>query len=331
MKEERIKIAIVGYGNVGRGVHKAIEKNPDTTLVGIMTRRPKEVARETHNADIFSFDSKDYRHFGLCNLDVAVLCGGSKNDLPQQGPFFARYFNTVDSFDTHANIPTYFAKMDEIAKANNHISIISAGWDPGTFSLERVLADAFIPEAKHYTFWGVGVSQGHSDAARQVRGVKDARSYTIPIKEALEKVRIGENPDLTARQKHKRLVYVVAEENADLTRIDEEIRTMPNYFADYNTEVRFITEEEMKKNHSKYPHAGFVFASGKTGEGNKALIEYRCEWQSNPEATGNILVACARAAYRLRKEGKSGAFTMLDIPPAYLSPHSKEELLKSFM
>lgn len=327
---DRIKIAIVGYGNVGRGVHKAIERNPDTTLVGIITRRPNEVARETHNTEIFSLDSKDYQHFGLCKADVLILCGGSKNDLPHQGPFFARYFNTVDSFDTHANIPAYFAKMDETAKANNHVSVISAGWDPGTFSIEKALADAFIPEGKHYAFWGPGVSQGHSDAARQVEGVRDARAYTFPIQEAIEKVRAGGNPDLTAREKHYRIVKVTLEEGIgeeDKKRIEHEIKTMKDYYADYNTIVDFISEGEMKKEHSAYPHKGSVIATGNTGDGNKAKIEYRCEWGSNPESTGNILVACARAAYRLGKEGKSGAFTMLDIPASYFSSHSQEELL----
>jgi diaminopimelate dehydrogenase len=328
---DKIKIAIVGYGNVGRGVHKAIKNNSDTIISGIITRRPEQVEKEVGNVAVYPLNKVPSRWKTCMNADVAILCGGSKNDLPQQGPYFTQFFNTVDSFDTHANIPKYFAEMDKLARENNYVSVISGGWDPGTFSLERVLADAFIPGAKHYTFWGMGVSQGHSDAARQVKGVKDARSYTIPSEDAIERARNGGNPDLTAREKHKRLVYVVAEEDADLARIDKEIKEMPNYFADYDTEVRFILEKEMKEKHSTYPHAGFVLASGKTGEGNKALIEYKCEWASNPEATGNILVACARAAYRLRKEGKSGAFTMLDIPASYFSPHSKEKLLEKFM
>jgi diaminopimelate dehydrogenase len=335
---EKTKIAIVGYGNVGRGVHQAVLRNPDMSLAGIISRDPERVKKELESkamSDILVFDGSEVIGASLRNaVDVAILCGGSKKDLPEQGPFYAKYFSTVDSFDTHASIPEYFERMDRIAKDNWNVAVISTGWDPGTFSQARVSADAFIPGAKHYTFWGKGVSQGHSDAVRQIPGVKDARQYTIPVEDAIKRVREGENPELTTREKHTRLVYVVAKDDVDEERrqeIAEKIRTMPNYFADYDTTILFITEEEMKREHSKMPHGGFVMAAGQTGEGNKALIEYRCQWESNPEATGNILVAHARAASRLKQEEKSGAFTILDIPAAYLSPRSREELLRDFM
>ena len=328
---EKIKIAIVGYGNVGRGVHKAIERNPDTILSGIITRRPAQIEKEVKNVAVYHLDKTPSRWKACMNADVAILCGGSKNDVPKQGPYILQYFNTIDSFDTHANIPKYFAQMDRAAKENKHISILSVGWDPGTFSLERVLADAFIPGAKHYTFWGPGVSQGHSDAIRQIKGVKDAIQYTMPLEKVIEKVRAGENPDLKTREKHWRDCYVVAEEGNNKNRIRKEIQKMPNYFADYDTKVTFVSQEEMNKMKSKMNHAGFVMATGTTGDKNKALIEYRCQWDSNPEATGSILIAYARAAYRLNKEGKTGAFTSLDIPASYLSPHSAETLREKFL
>jgi diaminopimelate dehydrogenase len=326
---KQIRIAIVGYGNVGRGVRRAVKNNPDTVLAGIISRDAERTGKEVPEEAVFQAEEKAWK--GKLKADVAILCGGSAKDLPDQGPFYARYFSTVDSFDTHHDIPAYFKTMNAVSRRAGAVSVISTGWDPGTFSMERVLADAFIPEASHYTFWGRGVSQGHSDAARHVQGVKDARQYTIPIPAALERVRTGENPNLTTREKHKRLVYVVAEEGADRDRITRDIAGMPNYYADYDTEVRFISAEEMKRDHSAFPHAGFVLASGKTGAGNRALIEYRCEWGSNPEATGNILVAHARAASRLKNEGRTGAFTILDIPAAYLSPRSGEELREKFM
>jgi len=346
MAEEKTKIAIAGWGNVGRGVYESIKRNPDMDFAGIITRRPFEVKKEFPSSSILDMNLFDFASFDYSNplshsdelwfwlhgrVDVAVLCGGSKNDLPVQGPFFARHINTVDSFDTHANIPEYFDKMNKVAEKYNHTSIISAGWDPGTFSLERVLADAFIPGAKNYTFWGPGVSQGHSDAVRKIEGVLDARQYTLPIKKAIKEVRKGGNPELTTRQKHKRLVYVVTEKSFSRERIAHEILTMPNYFANYDTTVRFISKDEMKKNHTAYPHGGFVLTSGTTGNNHKALIEYRNGWDSNPEATGNILIACARACHRMNKEEKSGAYTMLDIPPAYYSPRTKGELLSKFM
>ena len=328
--ERKIKIAIVGFGNVGRGVRRAVGASSDMVLAGIISRDPNRVVREAAEVPVFALaDEETWR--ARLKADVAILCGGSAADLPKQGPCFAKLYNTVDSFDTHHDIPDYFGKMNRIALRAGKTSVISTGWDPGIFSLERVLSDAFIPGAARYTFWGRGVSQGHSDAARQVAGVKDARQYTIPIDKALERVRAGENPELGPREKHRRLVYVVAEEGADRGRIEQEIRQMPNYYADYDTEVAFISAEEMKRDHAAYPHAGFVLTSGKTGGGNKAMTEYRCEWGSNPEATGSILAAHARAAFRLAKEKRHGAFTILDIPAALLSPRPAEELRAQFM
>ncbi len=326
---EKIKIAMVGYGNVGRGVEKATKINADTELVAVLTRRPEQVRKEIKDVPVFH--SEEYPLPEDILIDVAILCGGSREDIPVQGPKFAKRFNTVDSFDTHAAIPNYFQRMDSIAKESRNVHIISAGWDPGIFSLERVLADSFLPQSKHYTFWGKGVSQGHSDAARKVTGVLDARAYTIPIEDAVRRVRTGEAPELTKREMHKRLVYVVAEEGADRERIRGEIVTMPQYYGEYDTEVVFISKEEMAENHAKLPHGGFVLTSGLTGVGNTQILEYRCQLESNPEFTANVLVACARAAYRLKKEGRRGAFTLLDIPPRYLSPHSVETLRKNFM
>ena len=324
---EKINIALVGYGNVGRGVEKAIKLNTDTELVAVLTRRPEQVRNELKDVTVFHIkeDPQDIQ------IDVAILCGGSKEDIPVQGPKFAERFNTVDSFDTHADIPSYFQKMDSIAKEHGHVHVISAGWDPGIFSLMRVLGDAFIPQSKQYTFWGRGVSQGHSDAARKVTGVRDARAYTIPIEQAVQRVRTGEAPEFTKREMHKRMVYVVAEEGSDTEQIRRDIAAMPHYYDEYDTEVLFISKEDMLEEHSKLPHGGFVLASGVTGEGNKQILEYRCQLESNPEFTANVLVTCARAAFRLSKEGRKGAFTMLDIPPRYLSPHSAETLRKSFM
>ena len=326
----KVSIVIVGFGNVGRGVKHAISLNGDMTLAGIISRDAERAKREAAGVPVFA--TADEKAWSTkIKADVAILCGGSAVDLPQQGPYFSRFFNTVDSFDTHHDIPSYFDTMDKTARGAGKVSIISTGWDPGIFSLERTLADAFIPGATHYTFWGRGVSQGHSDAARHVKGVKDARQYTIPIAAALERVRSGENPSLSAREMHKRLAYIVAEQGADRSKIEKEIKEMPNYYSDYDTEVVFISEEEMKRDHSAYPHAGFVLASGRTGGGNTALTEYRCEWGSNPEASGNILVAHARAAARFAGEKRFGAFTILDIPAAYLSPRSGQELRKNFM
>lgn len=325
---EKINIAIVGYGNVGRGVEQAIKLNADTELVAVLSRRPEEVRKELNEVPVFHLDDPIPHDI---HVDVAILCGGSKEDIPVQGPKFAPKFNTVDSFDTHAAIPSYFQTMNTLAQEHGHVHIISAGWDPGIFSLMRVLGDAFLPRGKQYTFWGKGVSQGHSDAARRVKGVFDARSYTIPIEQALQRVRSGENPEFTKREMHKREVYVVAEEGADQAQIKQDIVTMPHYFDEYNTKVLFISKEEMAANHAQLPHGGFVFASGVTGKGNKHVLEYRCQLESNPEFTASVLVACARAAYRLSTEGQRGAFTLLDIPPRYLSPHSVESLRKDWV
>jgi diaminopimelate dehydrogenase len=323
-----INAAIVGYGNLGHGVKLALENSADIKLAAVFTKRFEQLKKEITDVPLFGTEKfslpKDIK------IDVAILCGGSKEDTPIQGPIFAQKFNTVDSFDTHADIPRYFQQMDSIGKKNGHVSIISAGWDPGIFSLERVLGDAFLPDNKSYTFWGPGVSQGHSDAARKVKGVIDARQYTLPINNAINAVRNGETPDFSKKEMHKRLAYVVIEQSADRERIRKEIVEMPNYYAEYNTEVVFITNEEMLKSHSAFPHGGFVLTSGLTGK-SKQILEYRCQLQSNPDFTGSVLVACARAAFRLQQSGHKGAFTMLDIPPALFSPRSGNELKSHFM
>lgn len=324
-----INIAIIGYGNLGKGVRSTLEKTADMKLTALFTRRGKSVEEEVR--DIPVFNSENFSLPGDLRIDVAILCGGSKEDTPVQGPLFARSFSTVDSFDTHADIPSYFQKMDSIAREHGNISIISAGWDPGIFSLERVLGDALLPGGKGYTFWGPGVSQGHSDAARKVEGVLDARQYTIPIDNALQQVRSGSTSDFSKREMHKRVVYVLAQDGADRKRISREIIEMPNYYADYNTEVIFVTREEMAEKHSAYPHGGFVLTSGVTGRDNRQILEYQCQLKSNPEFTGSVLVACARAASRLKEKGSKGAFTMLDVPPALFSPQPKDVLLSNFM
>jgi len=334
-----INVAIVGLGNMGRGAIKAIEQNGDMKLVAIFTRRPEQVKADV--GDILVLPAEGYVLPKGLKIDVAVLCGGSKEDIPIQGPKFAAKFNTVDGFDTHSDIPAYFQKMREVAKKNGNVSIICTGWDPGIFSLERILGDAFLPGSKPYTFWGRGVSQGHSDAIRKLEGVLDARQYTIPSEEAIRRVRAGETPDFTKRQMHKRLAYVVAEEKADKQKIEKGIVEMPKYFEEYDTEVIFINKEEMERDHSAYPHGGFVMTSGMTGNGNKQVIEYGCQLESNPEFTASVLVAGARAAYQLNqakyrwllffKKKPSGAFTLLDIPLGLLSPHSPEILRSRFM
>jgi diaminopimelate dehydrogenase len=323
-----INAAIIGYGNLGRGVKHALETSADMTLTAVFSKRFDQLKNEITEVPVLATDK-----FSLpktMKIDVAILCGGSKEDTPVQGPILARKFNTVDSFDTHADIPRYFRQMDSIAKKAGHVSIISAGWDPGIFSLERVLGDAFLPRNKCYTFWGPGVSQGHSDAARKVTDVIDARQYTLPVDNAINAVRKGETPDFSKREMHKRLAYVVVEEGADRERIRKDIADMPNYYAEYDTEVKFITKEEMTKGHSSLPHGGFVLTSGLTGK-SKQILEYRCQLQSNPEFTGSVLVACARAAVRLQQSGHKGAFTMLDVPPALFSHHSADELRSHFM
>ena len=326
-----IRIGIWGYGKLGRGVECALKQNPDMELAGVFTRRdPKTVQILTEGASVYSTEDVEKMKDAV---DVMILCGGSATDLPVQTPKCAQMFHVVDSFDTHAKIPEHFAKVDEAAKGSGRIGIISVGWDPGMFSLNRMYANALLPNGTDYTFWGKGVSQGHSDAVRRIEGVKDAKQYTIPVESALDAVRNGDTPELTTRQKHTRECYVVAEEGADLARIENEIKTMPNYCSDYDTTVHFITEEELKKNHSGIPHGGFVIRSGKTGwnEENSHVIEYSLKLDSNPEFTSSVLVAYARAAYRLSQEGQSGCKTVFDIPPAYLSAQSSEELRKQLL
>lgn len=321
-----IRIGILGYGNLGRGVECAIRQNPDMELVAVFTRRnPEDVTILTETAAVCSIaDAADWKE----KIDVMILCGGSATDLPVQTPEYAKMFNVVDSFDTHAKIPEHFANVDAAAKEGGHIGMISVGWDPGMFSLNRLYGNVVLPEGKDYTFWGKGVSQGHSDAVRRIEGVKDAKQYTIPVEAALEAVRNGENPELTTRQKHTRECFVVLEEGADAAKVEEEIKTMPNYFADYDTTVHFISEEELKAEHGGIPHGGFVLRSGVTGweKEHKHLVEYRLKLDSNPEFTSSVIVAYARAAYRLYQEGQSGCKTVFDIAPAYLSPKSAEEL-----
>ena len=321
-----IKIGILGYGNLGRGVECAIKQNPDMELSAVFTRRnPEEVSILTKTAKVCHVkDVADWKD----KIDVMILCGGSATDLPKQSPEYAKMFNIVDSFDTHANIPEHFANVDAAAKEAGRIGIISVGWDPGMFSLNRMYANAILPNGKDYTFWGKGVSQGHSDAVRRIEGVKNAKQYTIPVESALEAVRKGENPELTTRQKHTRECFVVLEEGADAAKVEQEIKTMPNYFADYDTTVHFISEEELLKNHSGIPHGGFVLRSGRTGweEENSHLIEYSLKLDSNPEFTSCVIVAYARAAYRLYKEGQTGCKTVFDIAPAYLSAKDGAEL-----
>ena len=326
-----IKIGILGYGNLGRGVECAIKQNDDMSLAAVFTRRdPASVSILTEGVPVCRIeDAAEWKD----KIDVMILCGGSATDLPVQTPEFAKMFNTIDSFDTHAKIPEHFDAVDAAAKESNHVSIISVGWDPGMFSLNRLYANAILPEGKDYTFWGKGVSQGHSDAIRRVEGVKDAKQYTIPVDAALAAVRNGENPELTTRQKHTRECFVVLEEGADAAKVEEEIKTMPNYFSDYDTTVHFISEEELKREHSGIPHGGFVLRSGKTGWNgeNSHLIEYSLKLDSNPEFTSSVLVAYARAAYKLSVEGVSGCKTVFDIAPAYLSAKSGEELRKSML
>lgn len=326
-----IKIGILGYGNLGKGVECAVKHNPDMELAAVFTRRDKESLNIlTPGVKVCSVQEAESMKD---EIDVMILCGGSATDLPVQTPQFAKCFNVVDSFDTHARIPEHFEAVDAAAKEGGHVGIISVGWDPGMFSLNRLYGNAVLPEGSDYTFWGRGVSQGHSDAIRRVEGVKDARQYTVPVEAALKAVRDGENPELTTRQKHMRECFVVAEEGADLKRIEEEIVTMPNYFADYDTTVRFISEEELMRDHKGIPHGGFVIRTGKTGWENEHshVIEYSLKLDSNPEFTASVIVAYARAAYRLSKEGAAGCKTVFDIAPAYLSPLSGEELRKHLL
>ena len=320
-----MKIAIYGYGNLGRGIESAALQNDDVELIGVFTRRDPKTVETVTGVQVYMAENilgfKD-------QIDVLIICGGSATDLPKMTPVLAANFNVVDSFDTHAEIPNHFAAVDAAAKESGHLALISAGWDPGMFSLNRLYASAILPEGEDYTFWGRGVSQGHSDAVRRIEGVLDARQYTVPIESALEAVRSGSNPTLSTREKHLREVYVVAEEGADLARIENEIKTMPNYFADYDTTVNFISAEEMKANHSELPHGGFVIRSGKTGfnKEHNHVIEYKLKLDSNPEFTGSAIVAFARAVNKKSSRGESGCITVFDIAPADLSPLSAEDL-----
>ena len=326
-----IRVGILGYGNLGRGVECAVKHNPDMELAAVFTRRdPGSLTILTEGAKVLSAgDAPSMKD----DIDVMILCGGSATDLPKQTPEFAQYFNVVDSFDTHAKIPEHFADVDAAAKKSGKIGLISVGWDPGMFSLNRLYANAILPEGTDYTFWGKGVSQGHSDAVRRIEGVVDARQYTIPVEKALTAVRNGENPTLTTGEKHTREVFVVAEEGADREKIEKEIKTMPNYFDEYETTVHFISEEQMKAEHAGLPHGGFVIRTGKTGweKEHSHVIEYSLKLDSNPEFTSSVIVAYARAAYRLNREGQSGCRTVFDIAPAYLTVKSPEELRKHML
>lgn len=326
---KQIKIGIVGYGNLGKGVVASIKQSPDMELVAVFTRRaPESIKVDAANVQVLHIsEAEKFQN----EIDVMILCGGSATDLPDQGPFFARMFNVVDSYDTHAKIPEYYSNVNDACKENGKTAIIAVGWDPGLFSINRLMAEAILPVGETYTFWGKGLSQGHSDAIRRVEGVKAGVQYTVPIEEAMEKVRSGANPELTTAEKHLRVCYVVAEEGYDKAKIEEEIKTMPNYFADYITEVNFITEDELRANHSKLPHGGFVIRGGQTGEDSKQLIEFSLNLESNPEFTASVLVAYARAAVRFNNEGQLGAKTVFDIPPVYLSPKSAEELRKELL
>jgi diaminopimelate dehydrogenase len=326
---KQIRIGIVGYGNIGKAVELAIDQNPDMILAGIFTRRdPASIETNNKTAKVYSIDEVAH---SVNDIDVAILCGGSAKDLPEQGPFFASLFNTVDSYDTHAKIPEYYAAVDEAARKAGKTSVISTGWDPGLFSLLRVIEESVLPQGEAYTFWGPGVSQGHSDAVRRVEGVRDARQYTIPIENAVERVRSGDQPELSTREKHLRDCYVVAEDGANLKQIEEEIKTMPNYFSDYDTKVTFISQEEMNAKHSEMPHGGFVMRTGDTLDGARHVIEFGLKLDSNPAFTGSVLVAYARAVYRLNEEGQIGAMTVFDIGASYLSLKTPEELRKEML
>lgn len=323
---EKIRVGIAGYGNLGKGVELAIRQNPDMELACVFTRRdPGSVKLKTEGVPVYTMEQVAEK---ASEIDVVILCGGSATDLPKQTPELAKYVSVIDSFDTHARIPEHFAAVDSVCREAGTLGIISVGWDPGLFSLNRIYAESILPNGKTYTFWGKGVSQGHSDAIRRVEGVKRGIQYTVPVEEAMEQVRACKQPELTTRQKHVRECYVVAEEGADRAKIEESIKTMPNYFDQYDTTVTFITEEEFLRDHGAMPHGGFVMRSGKTGDGETTdqMIEYSLKLGSNPEFTSSVLVAYARAAYRLKKEGVSGCKTVFDIAPAYLSPLSGSEL-----
>lgn len=326
-----MRIGILGYGNLGKGVEAAVKQNSDMELVAVFTRRnPEDLKIKTDSVPVLSVNEiENWKD----KIDVLILCGGSATDLPEQTPKYAKMFNCIDSFDTHANIPVHFENVDKAAKEGKKVAIISVGWDPGLFSLNRMYANAILPEGNDYTFWGRGVSQGHSDAIRRIKGVKDAKQYTVPVEKALQSVKNGENPVLSTREKHTRECYVVLEEGADPKQVEHDIVTMPNYFSDYDTTVHFISEEELKKNHSGIPHGGFVLRSGVTGfnKEEKHIIEYSLKLDSNPGFTSSVLLAYARAAFRMYKEGQTGCKTVFDVPPAYLSPKSAEELRKTML
>lgn len=326
--DNKVKVAICGYGNLGKGIEKEITKSKDMELVAIFTRRDPKSLNTASSIPVVSItDVEKWKE----KVDVVIMCGGSATDLPVQVPEMAKLFNTVDSFDTHAKIPEYFKKVDEAAVSSKNTSVISGGWDPGMFSVMRLYANAILPEGSTYTFWGKGVSQGHSDAIRRISGVKNAKQYTIPIKEAMDKVRNGENPEFTTAEKHLRECFVVAEDGADKKAIEEQIKNMPNYFADYITTVHFITEEQLERDHIKMAHGGFVIHSGETGEGNKQIIEYSLKLDSNPEFTSSVLITLARAAVRMNAAGQFGAKSIFDIPPALMSSKAPEELRKELL
>lgn len=326
----QIRVAILGYGNLGKGIETAMPYNPDMMLMGIFTRRAPEKLQTMTEVPVYHINALKAK---ADEIDVLLLCGGSATDLPVQTPEFARLFNVVDSFDNHSKIPEHFEAVDAASRAGGKTALISAGWDPGMFSLQRLLGNCALPQGKDYTFWGKGVSQGHSDAVRRIAGVVDARQYTIPVESAMDRVRSGENPMLTTREKHTRECFVVAEEGTDLARIEREIKTMPAYFVDYDTTVHFISQEEMQRNHSGLPHGGVVLRSGVTGLNGETrqMMEYRLTLGSNPEFTASVLVACARAVSRLAREGQHGCKTILDVPPAYLSPKSGDELRRELL
>ena len=323
-----MRIGIYGYGNLGRGVEQGLALNPDLELVGVFTRRDPASVKTVSGAPVYAAEQAESF---VGQIDVMILCGGSATDLPEMTPALARLFNVVDSFDTHARIPEHFDAVDRAAFQTGHTALISGGWDPGLFSLARLYMSAVLPDGKDYTFWGRGVSQGHSDAIRRIPGVKDARQYTVPIAEAVEQVRAGKQPELSTREKHLRECFVVAEEGADRALIEKTIREMPNYFADYDTTVTFITEEELKRDHSALPHGGQVIRSGKTSEENRHILEFSLKLDSNPEFTGSVLLACARAVGKMHVRGIFGCRTMFDVAPADLSPLSPEELRKKLL
>ncbi|MDF2649542.1 MAG: diaminopimelate dehydrogenase [Paenibacillus sp.] len=326
--QKKIKIGIVGYGNLGKGVEKAIAQNPDMELTAIFTRRQPE---QMIGAPGVRFEHISAAEQYIGTIDVMILCGGSATDLPEQAPYMARMFNTVDSYDTHAKIPEFYDTVNAAAQEGGNLGIISTGWDPGLFSLNRLLAEAILPEGHNYTFWGKGVSQGHSDAIRRVPGVKAGVQYTIPVQAAIDRIRSGETPELATREKHLRQCFVVAEEGANQDDITSAIVNMPNYFSDYDTTVDFITEEELRANHSGMPHGGFVIRSGVTGEGSKQIIEFGLKLESNPEFTSSVLVACARAGYRMSQDGVKGAKTIFDLPIGYLSSKSADQLRRELL